>query len=139
MPAIDYVALASKVQRVVEDNGKSVTLVKKSKGTLLDANKPWRANDPATPGETTEAVTAVEDEYDLAEIDGANIRIGDKKFLVAANSVSSAERTRLSEYELIRDGGETWRIKKLGPVEPGSVPILFTFHVEKLGREDVNP
>lgn len=135
--AIDYVDLASKAQVAVEGAGKSITLVEKSKGTPLDGAKPWRKDSSTLPGETTVAVIAVEDQFELGEVDGSSIRLGDKKYLVAADSVLAAERTRMTEYDLIRDGSETWRIRRILPIEPGSVPVLFTFHVSKLGREDV--
>lgn len=134
---LNYASIASKAQKAVEDAGKPITLVEKSKGTSLDLAKPWRKDSAASPGETTVSVIAVEDQFKLEEVNGTSIREGDKWFHVAADSVSATERTRLSEYDLIRDGGETWRIKRMDPVEPGSIPVLFSFHVRKLGREDV--
>lgn len=135
MGVINYNSVALKVQKVIEDNGKAITLVEKSKSIPADPAKSWRSDDTVTPGENTVEVTAVEDQFSSSEVNGSSVRLGDKKFLVAAKSVSTTERPRLGEYDIIRDGSETWRIKKMDPVEPGSVPVVFTFHVRKLGRE----
>lgn len=132
--AVDFVFLAGKAKEIIEANGKTVTLVKTSKGTLKDVAKPFRGYLPGS--ETLEVVKAIEDQFTLEEIDGTTIMKGDKQYHVAADSVSEAERPRLAEYESLRDGGETWRIVKVMPIEPGSIPVLYTFHASKVGIEN---
>ncbi len=127
---IDYVKMASDVATIISNNGRNVTIIKKVKGTPADVAKPWRADTGST---TEETVKAVIGNFKSEEIDGRIIKKGDKKFLIAANAVSAAERPKIRDFDLVTDSSETWRIMGVDVVEPGSLPILFIMHVSKKG------
>lgn len=130
MGAISYTDIAIRTAELIQLNGRNVTIRKKAKGTPADPNKPWR-RDSGDP--TDEIVKAVVSAFTSEDTNDTTILLGDKKFLVAANAVTASERPLIRDFDEVIDGEETWRIVDVTIVEPGGVPILFTFRARKLG------
>lgn len=121
--AFNYSPIAATALAILADKGQSVTLSKVTPGTY----------DPVT-GETTGAATATQAaaavllDYSLQEsgakfADGSQVRVGDKKCLIAADGLAWApdEATTLTDA-----AGVVWQIEKLRTLAPSGLAILYT-------------
>lgn len=109
--------------RLITKNGRPVTLQLLSR-TPEDAAKPWRGPDP----DPEEGIAASEDvigvftDYKESEIDGVDVRRGDKRLLVAAK----ASALNLETFDIALDAGTVWRLFNIELLEPGTTRILYT-------------
>ena len=126
--AVDYTNLANVALRLIGENGRSVTLTKKSR-TLVDAAKPWRGTNDTL--NTTLVATAVlfdvTDEQISLNIAGGEdnrdlILRGDKMAVVAANSTSGQN---LRSFDTFLDESEVYQIINVETVKPGPTTILY--------------
>lgn len=123
--ALDYAALATVSQTLIEANGRSVTLVKVSEVPLTPA-QPWRGN---TTTETLSVVTAVMMDYEKEDVDGDLVRAGDQIAVVAEKSAPSAD---IEDYELLRDDeNQEWKIINVDKIRPGPTTLVFLIQLRK--------
>ncbi len=123
--AIDYTALSATAQTLVEENGRDVTLVKKSE-VPLNPTQPWRGN---TITEVTQLIKAVMTDYEREDIDGDLIRKGDQLAVVAEQS---APGIAFEDYEILRDDeDQEWRIIMVDKIRPGPTTVLFLIQLRK--------
>lgn len=122
----DYQKLAQTAQRLIEKNGQSITVVRKSR-TAADASKPHRGVEP---GETTYSVLAVEKTYDERAVNGTSIRVGDKRYVFAALSLPQGAFLP-QRGDFVRVGGGDWGIVDAKPKNPGGTPITYELQVRQ--------
>lgn len=116
---VNYASLAATAQRLIEANGRDVTLVKLSE-VPADAAKPWRGTTDAPTEVTAKAVMRG---YTKEEVDGDLIRRGDQEAIIAELSVPGQE---IEEFELLRDDeDQEWRIMNVEKVRPGPLTLVF--------------
>lgn len=131
--ALDYTSFRLLAERLIEANGRSLSLVRRDQGNLIDPAKPWRGSTEAA--EITVIVTGVFIEFEKEDFDGTLVRRGDKRVLIADKSVTdeggSASNLFITDYDHILDAGVRWKIMKAELIEPGPVRIMFDIHVRQ--------
>jgi hypothetical protein len=120
----DYDKLLATARRLIEENGRTLTLRKPST-TPQDATKPWRG--PASGSETSEDVTGVVVGLALTEETRDLIQRGYKQALVAPPETE----TDLKGYKTLVDGEEVWHVESVQVVKPGDVALLYKFTIRK--------
>jgi len=123
--ALNYTRLATTAERLIEENGRSVTLLKGGE-VVSDPAKPWR--DDSTTGDLSLTVIGAIVNYDYDEIDGDLIKRGDKRLLIAQNSVSANE---IETFDRVLDGGVDWKIQDTKVWEPGDTRIFYDLQLRK--------
>lgn len=120
----DFNKSARTAKRIIDKNGRAVTFIKKS--TLpADETKPWGEKRNLQETITTKCSFI---NYEVNEIDGEKIKVGDKKVL--ANAIDTKGQN-LEDFEEIQDGGTTWRVKKVNTVQPADVVVMYEIQVRK--------
>ncbi len=124
--APNYARLALTAQRLIEGAGASVTVVRQSRA-LVDADAPHRGY---TPSEATYSVIAVEKDYKESSIDGESIKVGDKKLVIAALSVSQAVGSFTPKRaDTIRISSKDWQVVVVTEKKPGDTVISYELQV----------
>lgn len=120
----NYARLAATALRLINANGRSVTLTKRSQ-TPLDAAQPWRGNNPT--GDVPVTLKGVFSS-DTADAETAEIiRRGNKVFLIAA----SATAADLRLYSKMTDSdGTIFEVVKARLVKPGDTALLWKLEVK---------
>lgn len=116
---VDYVSLASKAQTLIEANGRDLTfkLVDRDPD---DVTKPWRGRDAA--GDTTFTIKGVVYNYDNDDVDGDLVRRGDKRVLVAHDSLSGQDFEQVDSF---LDGTDNYKVINVGIVAPGDTYLIY--------------
>lgn len=123
---VDMAAAATTAQRLVEANGRTVTIQQRST-TPADANKPWRGP-AAAQGATLSAILCF---VPLAggglgqlfeDVPRELIRSATGGALVASLSVPGAD---LAAYDTVLDGAQAWKILFAQELRPSSTSILW--------------
>lgn len=131
--ALNYISLRSLAERLIEENGRTLTLVRKDQGNPVDPAKPWRNSTNAA--EITVAVLGVFVEFEKDEVDGTIVKRGDKRLLVSDKSVTdgggAAANLVVEDYDAVLDGGVRWRIVTAEVIEPGALRILYDLQVRQ--------
>lgn len=129
---VDYARLAATAKRLIEANGRSITLLR-ANSTPTDASKPWR-------GAAASAATALGGASITAigvfvspsgsqlgrtrREDGTLSVVFEQVCLVAAASLPAG--TDLEEFTRVTDGGRVWRIEVVEPLNPGSTALVYS-------------
>lgn len=131
--ALDYVSFQNLAERLIEANGRTLSLVLRDPGNLTDPAKPWRGSTEAD--EVTVVVTGVFIEFEKEDFDGTLVRRGDKRVLIAAKSVtdegSSAANLKIEDYDHVLDATVRWKIITAELIEPGPLRIMFDLQVRQ--------
>src|SRR3546814_14993330 len=93
--ALNYANFRLLAERLINENGRSLTLVRKDQGNPVDPLKPWRASTNAA--EISFAIVGVFIEYEKDEVDGTIVKRGDKRLLLAAKDVDDTAPANLKE------------------------------------------
>lgn len=125
---VDLTALAATAKRLVEANGRAVTLYRKSR-TADDPSQPWRGPDLTSPDDT-EAVTMAfvpasgtgmgKELFERGE--GGLVRAIDQVGLLAATSAGSFV---VEQGDSVVDGTTAWRVVAVEALKPGDAAILY--------------
>jgi hypothetical protein len=130
---VDYVAFRSLAERLIEANGRDLSLVRRDQGNPTDPAKPWRGSTEAD--EITVVVKGVVIEFEKEDFDGTLVRRGDKRVLIADKSVidegGSATNLKIEDYDHMLDRGTRYKIMKAELIEPGPLRIMFDLHVRQ--------
>jgi hypothetical protein len=121
---VDFVKSAKTAKRLIDKNGRLVKFVNKSK-LLADPDKPWGESKT---GSTSFAMICVFTDYESKELDGDNIKAGDKKLL--ANAIDNGTN-KIEDFEFVEDGDSTWRIKSVQPLQPGDTIVMYEVQLRK--------
>jgi len=127
---VDYAALATIAETLIEANGRSVT-VNKLGVTPGDAGKPWRGQSAPVQATVTGAavfVTMSDAEFGLLVQNTDNVMRAEEVALFAANN---DESNALEEFDQIVDGSATWKILRTQLLRPGSTRLLYMFEVAR--------
>ena len=124
---VDYVSLAATAKRLIDANGRDITLTKRDR-TPADSAKPWRGGN-ATPT-SVGPVKGVLVPFESEEVDGSLVRRDDKKALIAANDDDSE---LLEQFDVLIDGDATdpWRILTVEVINPGDTRVIYKMQVRK--------
>lgn len=128
---VDYANMLLVAERLVEANGRTVTVTREDR-TPADPAKPWEGQaDPGT--DSALALLAVLLEYDTDEVDGTVIERSDMRALVAAKSADDAAGAAvdLTTYDHLDDGADHWRIVGARKVKPGAVVLLYDLQLRR--------
>lgn len=130
---VDYVNFQNLAERLIEANGRDLSLVRRDQDNPVDPAKPWRGSTEADT--ITVTVKGVFVKYEKEDFDGSLIRRGDKRVLIAAKSVTdeggSAANLKIEDYDHILDAGVRWKILDADPIEPGPLRILYDLQVRQ--------
>lgn len=130
---VNYANLKSLAERLIEANGRTLTLVRRDQGNPVNVAEPWRASTEAA--EITIAVLGVFTEFEKEDFDGSLVRRGDKRVLIAEQSVvdnaGGASNLKIEDYDHILDGGVRWKILSVELIQPGPTRIFFDVHVRQ--------
>lgn len=131
--AFDYTPIKAVVERLIEDHGRSLTLVIRDT-TPDNASQPWRG--PADPG-TNITKTAIGVNVhsflksffgtEFIDEDGKLIRRTNKSILFAENSVAGFDITLA---DLLIDGSITYKVDRVNVLDPGDTPILYEVDIK---------
>lgn len=121
---VDYVSLAATAERLIAENGRDVTLVKRSE-TPADAGKPWRGT---TADDTSITVKGVVIPFEAEDQDGDLFRREDKQAFVAADATSPNE---IESFDELDDGSDTYKIINVELIHPGDTRVLYVLQVRK--------
>lgn len=131
--AFNYVSFQNLAERLIEANGRTLSLVRRDQGNPIDPAKPWRGSTEAD--EITVVVKGVFTEFEKEDFDGTLVRRGDKRVLVAAKSVTdeggNAANLKIEDYDHILDDGVRWKIMRAELIEPGNLRIMFDLQVRQ--------
>lgn len=129
--ALDYTSFRNLAERLIEVNGRTLSLVRRDQGNPTDPAKPWRGSTEAAT--ITVIVKGIFIEFDAEDFDGTLVRRGDKRVLIADKSVTDegggSANLKIEDYDHILDGGTRWKIMKAELIEPGDTRIMFDLHV----------
>lgn len=120
---VNYTRIASTAQRLINDNGRDVSLKRISR-TPGDSNKPWRG--PAA-AEESFTVKAVVFPYEEKDVDGSIVRLGDKRMYVAANALGQ----EMATMDAVEDGGVRYRIVVANIIAPGAVSVVYEIQLRR--------
>ena len=140
---VDYEKLSATALKLIEKNGRTVTLVKLSE-TPANASEPWKGPAAAAavsvgePGALGSGKVGLEviacfvtfSDNELAELFGLvnEARRGQKSAFVAGAAVTPED---LRDFDQMVDGSDVWKIEAVDTLRPGDVPLL---HYLVLGR-----
>lgn len=130
---VNYANFRNLAERLIEENGRTLTLLRQDIGNFTDPAKPWA--DSTEAGEIRFDVLGVVIEFEKEAIDGETVRLGDKQILIAAKSVEdesgSTTNIDIEDYDIILDGTVRWTIVQVELIEPGPSRILYEVHVSR--------
>ncbi len=130
--ALDYTSFQNLAERLIEENGRTISLVRRDQANPTDPAKPWRGSTEAD--EITVVVKGVFVEYEKMDFDGSLVRRGDKRVLIAAKSVtdeSNASNLKIEDYDHVLDAGVRWKIITAELIEPGPLRIMYDLQVRQ--------
>ncbi len=130
---VNYASFRLLAERLIEANGRDLSLVRRDQGNPVDAAKPWRASTEA--GLITVIVKGVFIEFEQEDFDGSLVRRGDKRILIADKSVidegGNALNLKVEDFDHILDATVRWKIVTAVLIEPGDTRIMFDLQVRK--------
>jgi hypothetical protein len=122
---VDYAALAATAKRLIDENGRDVTLTRKDR-TPVDPAKPWRAG--GTTDTTIGPFRAVVVPYTEEEMGGTLIKRGDRQALVSGLDGST---NLVEQYNTLTDGSDIWKIEAVDIINPGDTRVVYTLQLRK--------
>ena len=130
---VNYASFRLLAERLIEANGRELSLVRRDQGNLIDPAKPWRGSTEADT--ITVVVKGVFIEFEKEDFDGTLVRRGDKRILIADKSVvdegGNAANLKIEDYDHVLDSGVRWKIITAVLIEPGDTRIMFDLQVRK--------
>lgn len=124
---MNYIRSAATAKRLIEANGRSVTLIRKSR-TVADATKPWRG-----PANATDAsigpLKAVIYPNEMKDERGGIVRLAGLKALIAHDSLDPA--SNLEDIDFLVDGAKRLKVTSAAIIGPGDTRIVYEFVLEE--------
>ena len=130
--ALNYTRLAATAERLIEENGRILSLIK---GGEVVANpcKPYGPD--AVTGDLSYDVIGVIVMFENEAFDGTLIMRGDKRALVAHNSVveeaTGTQSVVIEKFDRLLDGLEDWKIIDVTSWQPGDTRIFYDLQLRK--------
>lgn len=130
---VDYAKFRSLAERLIEENGRTLLLVRRDQGNPADPAKPWR--DSTEAATITVTVLGIVIDFEKEDFDGSLVRRGDKRILIADKSVidegGGAGNLQIEDYDHILDGTTRWKILSVNLIEPGDTRIMYDLQVRQ--------
>ena len=123
---VDYVRLAQTAERLIKNNGRSISFVKLNE-TPANANRPWKG--PGAGGETTLALNGVfvppntVRQFGLTAL-GEGTEFKDLVTFSQQIIIVAQGENDLREYTSVLDGSVRWGIIGLQVLRPGDTTLL---------------
>lgn len=136
---VDFAKSAALAKRLVEANGRTVELLRQNR-TAADPSAPWRgpsfAAEPAagTGGRSVEVLACFVpvggSGLGRSSIDEGTtvVRSAQQVALVAAPSAAGID---LSDFDVIRDGVDVWKIIAIHELRPAGTSVLWSIEVTR--------
>ncbi len=129
--ALNYTRLADTAERLIEENGRTLTVLK---GGEVVANpcKPYGPD--ATTGDLSYDLIGVIINFENEAFDGTLIMRGDMRCLLAHNSVvavAGSGSVEIERFDRLLDGTEDWKIENVIKWEPGDTRIFYDLQLRK--------
>lgn len=130
---VNITSLRLVAERLIEANGRTISLVRRDEVTPLDPTKEWRANTTTT--QVTISVIGAFIDFDSDDLDGTIIRRGTKRVLVSAKSAEEAgvnSLTDIENYDRLLDADNTsWSIDAVSVIQPGTEKVAYDVRVSR--------
>lgn len=120
---VDFAKLRNTARRLIQENGRSVTLVKDSR-TPDDNTKPWLGGDT---NDTSVTLNAAIVQYREQDIDGDRIRRGDRRAIVEVPTGNDD----LRQFDRLIDRNETWGIVSINKIEPADITVVYVMQIRQ--------
>lgn len=124
---VNYVRIAATAKRLIEENGRDVILIKKSRAPA-DSATPWRG--PSGSGDnvvgTIKALIYPKEERSQ---DGELVYKGFEVAMLAHDSLAAP--VDLTTLDAIKDGGITYKIFKASKLGPGDTVLSYELHMKR--------
>jgi hypothetical protein len=131
--ALDYNNFRLLAERLINENGRTLTLQREDQVNATDPAQPWRT--AATTNQVTLDVLGVFIEFEKEDFDGSLVRRGDKRVLVAAKDTedvrTGTENIEIEDFDTLLDDGEVWKIITVEVIEPGPLKVAYDIQVRK--------
>lgn len=111
--------------RLIQKNGRDVTLTTNTASAPADADKPWRAGEVS---QATNTVRAVIIPFKQAYVDGNLIRFDDKQAYVSAEAIDGIN---IALKDTIVDGNNNYRVVEVEDISPGEQKILWVLQLRR--------
>lgn len=131
---VDFTRLAATAKRLVDANGRSITL-NKLEADVPDAAKPWRG--AAAPAATPEATITLSGvavspvgavNLGIAAAEDDFIKRATEIFIAAPGSTPIAD---LKQFQQLVDGSDTFAINEVRELRPADLTLLYYISVRK--------
>jgi hypothetical protein len=128
----DFVKLAATAKRLIEKNGRTLSLYKRST-TPANALQPWRGTAAAdADGDPLDLIVCVVPASGSGfgrerVVDGELAEAFSEVGLIAASSVPAG--VDLERFSSLVDGKRAWKINKVGKLQPADVPLVFVLEL----------
>lgn len=127
----DFTKLAATAKRLIDANGRTVTLTKQGVDDSGDVTKPWRTvATPAADSVTGAGVFVATEPGKLGAqwFNPDNLKRGDQiMFFAALND----EGKNLQEFDTVTDDGTVWKIVHTQLLSPATTKLLYQFQVRR--------
>lgn len=125
---VDYVSLAATAKRLIDANGRTVTLTKQG-NTPATASKPWRGqSSPVVSTVSGKAVFVDPSMMGTMFTNEDNVKRGEQIALFAASNDAGND---LHLFDTITDDAVVWKILTAKLLAPASTRILYVFEVAR--------
>lgn len=128
---VDLAPIIATAQRLITENGRSVTFVRQDQ-TLSDAAQPWLG--PANP-RTTPNATLVVDAVFVDPSGAVKLGLSSEQSDLIMNSdqilIVSAGATNLLQFQEVLDEGVYWKITTIETLRPGATTVLSFVGVKR--------
>lgn len=131
----DFTRSAALAKRLIEKNGRAVTLVKSNR-TPANVNQPWRGPSTAAPPASAQGGDEIDAIAVFVPTSGSglgrrtvddperpHIRNATDIALVASDSLGAG--ADLSVFDFLRDGSKLWKITGVQELRPSSTSVLW--------------
>jgi hypothetical protein len=124
---VNYVRIAATAKRLIEENGRDVTLIKKTRAPA-DSAAPWRG--PTSPGNTTvDTIKAVIYPKEEKNSEGELVYMGYEVAMLAHDSLAAP--SDLTTLDAVVDEGLTYKVTKASKIGPGDTVITYELHLKR--------
>jgi hypothetical protein len=122
---------AANAQRVVADNGETVTVRRIASSASLDVATGKVVND--TPTQEFEVIGAFRD-FNTDEINGGSIQIGDSILMIAAMAIDEAEGFVPANGDTILANDDEYEVLRVIKVRRAGFMIAYDLHIRGAGE-----
>jgi hypothetical protein len=138
---VDYVRFKSLAKRLIETNGRSITLLR-SGNTPVDSNKPWRGSTNQASNSTSFTITTIGLfvhpflDSDLLSLVSSiespyNTTRDSENVLIHADLLDGVAEAEIESFDLLKDGNTLYKINRVKLLSPGSVRIAYALEVSQ--------